>query len=100
MTVDRERVLAALRAKREHIERQYGLRMIGIVGSVARGDATEKSDIDVIVDVTGRPTLFSLSRAERELAEAVGAGLPVELVMREEMRPASREFMERDLVAL
>ena len=100
MTVDREHVLAKLREQREHIEREYGLRMVGIVGSVARGEAREDSDIDVIVDVTGRPTLFSLSRAERELAESVGVGLPVELVLREGMRPASRAFMERDLVAL
>jgi predicted nucleotidyltransferase len=100
MTVDREHVLAKLREQREHIEREYGLRMIGIVGSVARGEATEKSDIDVIVDITGRPTLFSLSRAERELEKIVGTGLPVELVMREGMRPAWRAFMERDLVAL
>ena len=42
MTIDREKVLQALRAKREHIERDYGLRIIGIVGSVARGDATER----------------------------------------------------------
>lgn len=100
MTIDRERILSALRAKREHIEREYGLRMIGLVGSVARGEATEKSDIDVIVDVTGRPTLFSLSRAERDLSAAIGMGLPVDLVLREGMRPASREHMERDLVAL
>ncbi len=100
MTVDRESVLSTLRAKRVEIEERYGVRMVGIVGSVARGEATEASDIDVIIDITGRPTLFSLSRAERELAEAVGAGLPVEFVMREEMRPASRELMERDLVTL
>jgi predicted nucleotidyltransferase len=100
MTVDRDHVLGRLRAERDHIERQYGLRLIGLVGSVARGEATDKSDIDVVVDIIGRPTLFSLSRAEHELAEAVGIGLPVELVMREGMRPASREFMERDLVPL
>lgn len=100
MKIDRDLVLAKLREQREHIEREYGLRMIGIVGSVARGEATEKSDIDVIVDVTGRPTLFSLNRAEWDLAKAVGLGLPVELVLREGMRPASREFIERDLVAI
>jgi predicted nucleotidyltransferase len=100
MTIDREHVLAKLREQREHIEREYGLRMIGIVGSVARGEATDESDIDIIVDITGRPTLFSLSRAERDLAKAVGVGLPVELVLREGMRPSSRAFMERDLVAL
>ena len=100
MIVDREKVLQALRAKREPIEREYGLRMIGIVGSVARGEATEKSDVDVIVDVTGRPTLFSLVQAERALEDAIGLGLPVELVMREGMRPSGRRLIERDLVPL
>ena len=100
MTVDRERVLSVLREKREHIERAYGLRMVGLVGSVARGEATEDSDIDVIVDVAGRPTLFSLVEAETFLAEAVGLGLPVEMVFRDSMRPSGRRLIERDLIPL
>jgi uncharacterized protein len=95
MKIDREHVLAKLR---EHIEQEYGLRMVGLVGSVARGEATEQSDIDVIVDVTGRPTLFSLSDAESDLEQAVGLGLPVEIVLREGMRPRARRLIERDPV--
>jgi predicted nucleotidyltransferase len=100
MTIDRERVVAKLREQRAHIEEAYGLRLIGLVGSVARGEATEKSDIDVIVDVTGRPTLFTLNEAETELSQAVGLGLPVEIVLREGMRPRARRLIERDLVPL
>ena len=100
MRVDRERVLAKLRDQREHVEREHGLRIVGIVGSVARGEATEESDIDVLVDVTGRPTLFSLSQAENELAAAVGLGLPVEIVLREGMRPRARRLIERNLILL
>lgn len=100
MTVDRDTVLAALRAKRAEIERRYGVRVIGVVGSVARGQATDESDIDVMAEITGRPTLFSLSRAERDLEEAVGLGMPVELVFGENMRPSGRKLIERDLVPL
>jgi predicted nucleotidyltransferase len=100
MKIDREHILTKLREQREHIEREYGLRMVGLVGSVARGEATEESDIDVIVDVTGRPTLFSLVRAEDYLAQVIGAGLPIELVFREGMRPSGRELIERDLIPL
>ena len=100
MTIDREYVLAKLREQREHIEREYGLRMVGLVGSVARGEATEESDIDVVVDVAGRPTLFSLVKAESYLAEAVGLGLSVEMVFREGMRPSGRRLIERDLIPL
>jgi predicted nucleotidyltransferase len=100
VTVDREHVLAKLREQREHIERQYGLRMVGLVGSVARGEATEESDIDVVVDIIKAPSLFRLFDAEEELKQAVGAGMPVELVFREQMRPSGRRLIERDLILL
>jgi predicted nucleotidyltransferase len=98
MNIDREHILTKLREQREHIEREYGLRMVGLVGSVARGEATEKSDIDVIVDVIKAPSLFRLFDAEEELKQAVSMGMPVELVFRESMRPSGRLLIERDLV--
>lgn len=100
MRIDREHILAKLREQREHIEREYGLRMIGLVGSVARGEATEKSDIDVIVDVIQAPSLFRLFDAEEKLKDAIGIGMPVELVFRESMRPSGRRLIERDLMLL
>lgn len=100
MTVDRERVLAVLRRQREPIEQRYGFRLVGLVGSVARGEAGAESDIDVMAEVTGRASLFSLSRAERDLEQAVGLGMPVELVFGEGMRPSGRKLIERDLVPL
>jgi predicted nucleotidyltransferase len=100
MTIDREYVLAKLRAQREHIEREYGLRMIGIVGSVARGEATEASDVDVFVDIVGRPTLFDIAGAEIEMRDAIGVGLPVQFVFREDLRPALRARMERDFLPI
>jgi predicted nucleotidyltransferase len=100
VTVDREKVVTALRSKREEIERRYGLRMIGVVGSVARGEANEESDVDVFVDVIRAPSLFRMFDAERELKEAVGVGLPVEFVFRETLGPSLRARMERDLIPL
>jgi predicted nucleotidyltransferase len=100
MRIDREHVLAKLREQREHIEREYGLRMVGVVGSVARGEASEGSDVDVFVDVIRAPSLFKMFDAEEELKDAVGVGLPVEFVFRETLRPAMRARMERDLIPL
>jgi hypothetical protein len=96
--VDREHVLAKLRAQREHIERDYGLRMIGIVGSVARGEARADSDVDIFADIVGRPTLFEIAGAELELRDEIG--IPVELVFRNDLRPSRRARMERDLIEL
>jgi predicted nucleotidyltransferase len=100
MIVDREHVLAKLREQREHIEREYGLRMVGIVGSVARGEATEESDIDIFVDIVRTPSLLTIAGAELEMQDAIGFGLPVQFVFRKDLRPAMRARMERDLVPL
>jgi predicted nucleotidyltransferase len=102
MTVDRERVLSVLREKQADIEERYGLRMLGIIGSVARGEATADSDVDVMVDVVPAraPSLFKLFDAEAELKEAIGVGLPVEFVFREALRPTMRSRMERELVSI
>ena len=100
MTIDREHVLAKLREQREHVEREYGLRMIGLVGSVARGEATEESDIDVIVDVTGRPRCSRWSTPSESWRSSRRRACRWRLCLREGMRPSGRELIERDLVPL
>ena len=100
MTVDRDKVVSALRSQREYIERDYGMRLVGIVGSVARGEANPDGDIDVLVDIVETPSLFQISEAEEELGQAVGVGLRVEFVFREVLKPAMRARIERDLVPL
>jgi predicted nucleotidyltransferase len=100
VSFDRDKVLSALRSHRAHIERDYGMRLVGIVGSMARGEATAESDIDVLVDILETPTLFQIAEAEQELEQVVGLGLPVEFVFREDLKPAMRARMERDFIPL
>ena len=100
MKVDRDQVVRALRVERDHIERDYGMRLVGLVGSMARGEATGESDIDVLVDIVEAPSLFRIVEAEEVLARAVGLDLPVELVFREDLKPAMRARMERDFLPL
>lgn len=46
-------------------------------GSVARGEADESSDIDLLVDFEPGRTLFDQSRLERELEELLGVDVDV-----------------------
>ena len=48
-TISKEEVIRKLRDNMDKI-RSFGVKKIGIFGSVARGKATEKSDIDIIVE--------------------------------------------------
>src|SRR5688572_11013650 len=44
---------------------------IGIFGSVSRNEQNEFSDIDILVDVKGKISLFDLIDAEEQLSEAL-----------------------------
>ena len=53
--------------KRDHAD-EFGIVRIGIFGSVARDDATDESDVDVVIETT-HPNLFKLSRIRLDLEE-------------------------------
>lgn len=90
------RVIETIRAHREDFEARFGVRLVGVVGSVARGEERADSDVDVVFDVTGGTTLFKLADAQFELEDSLGR--PVDLVDRQALRPERRAYMERDLV--
>jgi uncharacterized protein len=54
--------------------RRHGIARLALFGSVLRGDFTEDSDVDILVEFEpGRtPGLFGLAAMERELEEAIG----------------------------
>lgn len=46
--------------------------MVGVFGSVARGEDTSASDLDLIVKFSKRKSLLDIVRLERELSTVVG----------------------------
>jgi predicted nucleotidyltransferase len=52
--------------------RKNDIHMIGVFGSYSRGDATESSDIDLLVKLSKPKSLLSLVKLERNLSEALG----------------------------
>ena len=92
-----DQVLDALRAQREPA-RAKGLEIVGVVGSVARGEARPDSDIDVVYDVIGRPTYFDVGSIAVALEDMLGR--PVDMVSRRAMKPERWAYMGRDLVAV
>jgi len=53
----REATLATLRCLKDDIATRFSVSRIGIFGSVARGEQTEASDIDILVEFS-RPVGF------------------------------------------
>lgn len=54
----------------------YGISRICIFGSVARGEQTEDSDVDVCVDLEV-PSIFSLVHIKEELQQLFGCNVDV-----------------------
>jgi predicted nucleotidyltransferase len=68
-------LLEELRSRREDILRAAtarGARSIRVFGSVARGDATPDSDIDLLVELEPGRSLVDLSGLQLDLAELLG----------------------------
>ena len=69
--------------------RQNDVSMVGVFGSMVRGEAKKKSDIDLIVRFSKRKSLLALVRLERELTEALGK--KVDLLTEAAISPYLRE---------
>ena len=72
-------------------------------GSIARGEGTENSDIDLLVDVdpdtrSGRLGILEWVALEEELSRRTGKR--VDLVSRQGLSPYIRPFAEREAIVL
>jgi uncharacterized protein len=76
--------------------RRRGVVLVGVTGSVARGEAGPSSDVDVVYEVAGRPTLFDLGELSMDIKDQLGR--EVDLIDLRHVKPRLREAMERDLV--
>jgi uncharacterized protein len=52
--------------------KKYPVKNPRIFGSVARGEDTEDSDLDIVVDKAGRFSYFDMAMLEQEIEAAVG----------------------------
>ena len=92
--MNREIILQILRTYKEEAGPRYGITALGVFGSAATGQATDESDVDVVIK-TKTPNLFVLSRVRQELEERLVRH--VDLVRyRESMNPFLKNRIDRD----
>jgi hypothetical protein len=78
-----------------NICRQNDVSMVGVFGSMARGEAKKKSDIDLLVRFSKRKSLLATVRLERELTEALGR--KVDLLTEASISPYMRERVLKEM---
>jgi len=90
---DNERM--ALSRVKERLRRQFGVKRLALFGSLARGEADEESDVDLLV-LTSRP----LNRAERHLITDLVCDVNLEYGTNLSTLVIDEESWERGLVSL
>jgi hypothetical protein len=93
--------LAELRQYREQIEAiasEHGVVAIRVFGSVARGDAGERSDVDLLVELEQGRGLFDLGAFLTDVQELVGEC--VDVVTPNGLRSRIRDRVVQESVAL
>ena len=75
--------------------RQNDVSMVGVFGSMVRGEAKKKSDIDLIIRFSKRKSLLAVVRLERELSEALGR--KVDLFTEGAISPYLREQILKEM---
>jgi len=75
--------------------RQSGVVQITLFGSMARGEANQQSDIDLVVKFSQPISLLQFAALERRLSEALGR--KVDLLTEAAISPYLQEKIKRDL---
>ena len=74
-SLDKESVLSELSAIKDDLTTRYEVNKIGIFGSVARNEADENSDIDIVVDM--QPNILKRVNLKIELEKRFGRKVDV-----------------------
>ncbi len=82
-----DELVRALRTHMPELRRVYGVRALWVFGSYVRGEETQTSDLDVLVEFDDRPlSLFKFIELEDHLSDLLG--VHVDLVEQTGLKPA------------
>ena len=67
-TMQREAVIQTLSNHKQELSAKYGVTRLGVFGSVARGEASGASDVDIVVEMP--PDLFKMVHMKEDLGRS------------------------------
>ncbi|MBU1196674.1 MAG: nucleotidyltransferase family protein [Proteobacteria bacterium] len=96
MTNNKKHIIDLLKKYKKDQSKKFGITKMGIFGSVARGTATDNSDIDIVVELN-KKNLLNRIGLKMSLEDFLGA--PVDIVtFREDLSPLLKERIIKDVI--
>ena len=93
-----EELKSKLAEQKEELRRRYRVKQIGLFGSFVRGEASEGSDVDLLVDFDKPIGLFRFQELEEYLGGILG--IKVDLVSRKALKPHIGKHILDEVVLL
>jgi hypothetical protein len=87
-----------LRKDMKHLSERYKVSSLRVFGSFSRGEQTEHSDIDLLVEFKETIDLFEYVELEMYLSELLG--VKVDLVTGQTLKPQIKDKVLREAVAI
>lgn len=87
-----------LAAQKPFLSQTYHVQTLGIFGSYVRNEHNPASDLDVLVTFSQTPSLLQFVSLENYLSDLLG--VPVDLVMREALKPHVGERILAEVVGV
>ena len=89
-----DQIMTDLRSLKPHLQQRYRLRSISVFGSYARGEQTEDSDLDLLVELGDGLTLIDFVRLQQEIGDALG--VHVDLAEKEALKPRIAPYILKE----
>ncbi len=78
--------------------RQNDVAKLGVFGSMARGEASEQSDVDLLIYFAQRKSLLAMVALERQMSAALGR--KVDLLTEAALSPYLRDTIKNEMVVV
>lgn len=90
-----ENIVEILKQYKPVLQKKYPISQLGIFGSYARGEATEDSDIDIAVEITGPMGLNFVAMAD-EIEHLFK--VKVDVVPERSIKPHYLPYIKKDII--
>ena len=91
----KDKIINIINSQMEKLKEEFSVNQIGLFGSAVRGELTEQSDIDILVDLA-EPTFDHYMDLKFYLEKLLKT--PVDLVMKDTIKPRLKSVINKEVV--
>ena len=95
--MNKDQILEFLKNNKNFLREKYGVKSIGLFGSIATGKQNDVSDIDLVIDVEKKFKKYELY-LELKFFVSKNTGREVDLVYKNNVNPVVKYAIAKDLI--